>query len=302
MERARGVIEDRNEQPRNTRGDQIVTRRAVRGSPLACFVVHGGLIEGMGNVAILLWADVRFGAHRRAAHRAARTTRGNNRRGVGAELARLLAADSTAEGWGVIVLVGVFVDVVGDDHQAVAALVVAELHPPGAKLPAGIAVELPWDRGRFELEILVRQVFEELLKRDTECLELLLFHPDDRRFAVDDDHQPKPSLAWLADRFGAQTLGLSTGWGVVEWMLGHLPTPIGERQPTPTTVTRSGRIDRAKHSTVDFAGSTESSSIAVHPRFVVCEVSANNADTARRTAIGPATRRDRSGAIIHRPP
>lgn len=46
---------------------------------------------------------------------------------------------------------------------------------------------------------------EDLLERHSKCLKLLFFHPEQGGIRLSADHQPEPSLTWLANRLSHNT-------------------------------------------------------------------------------------------------
>src|SRR5215211_967720 len=183
----------------------------VRGASLLCAAF---LLER--QVAILLRADVDAWVYRLAAHRAAWPPSGNEHRGLGAELSCLATTDAEVQGRRLLCLLVVLLHVVGTDQDAVARLVVAELHPAGAELATCLSIELERDVRGFQFGPGARQLFEHLLQREAERLELLLLHPHDERLALKRGEESKSAVARLAESLGTDLLGIASFASKVE--------------------------------------------------------------------------------------
>ena len=176
-------------------------------------------VKGNGEVAVHVRADVAIGAHRLAAHRAARSSGGDHCRRVGADLAGLSARESAGEiradpfeidGVAVVVII-VALKIVRGNDQAIAALVVAKFHSAGAELTRRLGIEIKRQAGRPKVRTGVWKLFKELFQRQAEGLQLLFLHPNDIGGTVDYRHQAESALPRLPDRLDSQPLRVEGG-------------------------------------------------------------------------------------------
>lgn len=131
-------------------------------------------------------------------HRAARSPRGDNRRGFRAEIAGLFSSYAAGEG---SIGFHLTVQVVRHNNQAILRIVVTQLHPTHPELLPRLSVELRESRNRGKNWADIRKPFEHLLECQSQGIDLLLLHPNCVCLAVDDRDKPESSLTGLANGF-----------------------------------------------------------------------------------------------------
>ena len=190
------------------------------------FSVFNGF-QIVAKVAILLGADVRARPHRLSAHRAPGTTGGDDRRRFRAEVPSLRPRHAAGER-GVIFLRAI--QIVGDDHDAIFVVVIAQFHPTDPKLLSSFQIELAknW-RGRKHGSR-VGQPCKHLFERQSQGVNLLLLHPDDVRLAIDNRQEPETAITGFTDGIDLNPLR-------VEFSTHSLEPPDygGKTRPAPDT-------------------------------------------------------------------